>query len=77
MTLLKNVGEKINKNQTEMFMSLSDLISIPSVVSDASGDKPFGEKVHEAFKYMLDMAEKEGFGVIASIWLLSEIAFLA
>lgn len=63
MTLLKNVGEKINKNQTEMFMSLSDLISIPSVVSDASGDKPFGEKVHEAFKYMLDMAEKEGFGV--------------
>lgn len=44
-----------------MISSLSGLVSIPSVVSEASGDRPFGENVHKAFKYMLDLASKEGF----------------
>lgn len=44
-----------------MISSLSGLVSIPSVVGAASGDRPFGEKVHEAFEYMLDLAAAEGF----------------
>lgn len=63
MDILKNVNEKINENRTEMLASLSALISIPSVVSDASGDRPFGENVHKAFEYMLGLAEKEGFQI--------------
>ena len=44
-----------------MISSLSGLVSIPSVVSEASGDRPFGENVHKAFKYMLNLASEEGF----------------
>ncbi|MDO4746289.1 MAG: dipeptidase PepV [Bacillota bacterium] len=58
---MKDVNKKIEDNKTEMLASLSKLISIPSVVSDAKGNMPFGEAVHEAYLCMMEMAEKEGF----------------
>ena len=61
MDLLERVNQKIRENRTEMISSLSGLVSIPSVVSEASGDRPFGENVHKAFKYMLNLASEEGF----------------
>ena len=61
MELLKNVNKKIEDNKTEMLASLSKLISIPSVVSNAKGNMPFGEEVHKAYLCMMEMAEKEGF----------------
>lgn len=61
MKLLDNVNNAIERNKTEMLTSLSNLISIPSVAVDTEGSKPFGENVHEAFMYMLSLAEKEGF----------------
>ncbi len=44
-----------------MVASLSKLIAIPSVVSDAKDDMPFGENVHRAYQCMMEMAEAEGF----------------
>lgn len=46
-----------------MISSLSKLISIPSVVSDAKDSMPFGEDVHRAYMLMMEMAEKEGFDI--------------
>ncbi|MDO4486106.1 MAG: dipeptidase PepV [Bacillota bacterium] len=57
------VNKKIEENKAEMIESLSALISIPSVAVEAVGDKPFGENVHRAYMYMLDMAEKDGFAI--------------
>lgn len=61
MEILSNVNKRIEANKTEMISSLSQLISIPSVVSDAKGNMPFGEGVHKAYLCMKEMAEKEGF----------------
>lgn len=61
MELLKSVDKKIEENKTEMIASLSKLISIPSVVSEAKGNMPFGEAVHDAYVYMMRKAEEEGF----------------
>ena len=63
MELLKDVNNKIAESKTEMLASLSNLISIPSVAIEAGGSKPFGDKVQEAFEYMLKLAEDEGFEV--------------
>jgi dipeptidase, putative len=40
---------------------LSDLVSFKSVKATAATDKPFGEEVDRAFKYMLAKAESDGF----------------
>ena len=48
MELLTRVNKRIEENKAEMISSLSKLISIPSVVSDAKGNMPFGEDVHKA-----------------------------
>lgn len=61
MGLLENVNDKIAQSRTEMMTSLSELISVPSVVSDAKGDMPFGENVHRAFEFMLEIGEDAGF----------------
>lgn len=61
MEILNQVNKKIEENKTEMLTSLSNLISIPSVVSDAKGNMPFGQAVHEAYLCMMEMAEKESF----------------
>ena len=61
MELLTRVNKRIEENKTEMISSLSKLISIPSVVSDAKGNMPFGEDVHKAYLFMMQKAEEEGF----------------
>lgn len=61
MELLTKVNKRIEENKAEMISSLSKLISIPSVVSDAKGSMPFGEDVHKAYLFMMQKAEEEGF----------------
>lgn len=61
MDILTNVNKKIEENRAEMIASLSKLISIPSVVSPITGDMPFGENVHKAYRCMMGLAEAEGF----------------
>ena len=46
-----------------MISSLSGLVSIPSVSGTSAADMPFGENVHRAYRYMLELASKEGFDV--------------
>ena len=57
----KKISERIDANRDEMIETLKELIAIPSVVSEAVNDMPFGENVHKAFSYMLKKAEEEGF----------------
>lgn len=45
----------------EMISSIKDLVKIDSVEKPATGDKPFGQGVYDALKYMLDLGEKFGF----------------
>ncbi len=61
MEFLNDVNKKIEENKAEMISSLSKLLSIPSVVSERKGDMPFGEDVHKAYRFIMDMAEAEGF----------------
>ena len=61
--------EKINvdsmeftkKYHNEFKEVLSKLIAIPSVVSEAEGNMPFGSEVNRALELMLEVAEKDGF----------------
>lgn len=63
MDFLKQVFERIEDNRTEMLASLSNLISVPSVVGSPKEGKPFGEEVDRAYRMMLEMAEAQGFDV--------------
>ena len=58
------IEKKIEENRAEEIDVLRDFIKIPSVVTEPSGDKPFGSKVHDAFMFMLDMAQRDGFEVL-------------
>ena len=62
MDFLQKVNDRIEENRAEMISSLSRLISIPSVATDAKGSCPFGEDVQKAYDMMLDLAQSEGFG---------------
>lgn len=63
--------EKINVDSMEFTKKyhdefkdvLSKLIAIPSVVSEAEGNMPFGAEVNHALELMLEVAEKDGFVV--------------
>lgn len=63
--------EKINVNSMEFTEKyhdefkefLSKLIAIPSVVSEAEGNMPFGADVNRALELVLDVAKKDGFEV--------------
>ena len=59
--LIDNAISKISENRAEMISSLSDLISVPSVAQEGTGDTPFGENVQKAYEYMMELAAKEGF----------------
>lgn len=61
MDILTKVNNQIEEARAEMTASLSKLIAIPSVVSEAKDDMPFGENVHRAYQCMMEMAEAEGF----------------
>ena len=53
----------LEDNMPDLIRAIKELVSIPSVVSDAVDDMPFGKDVYDALKYMLEMAEKDGFEV--------------
>jgi len=53
----------IEDNRDEMIEALRGLIRIRSVEVEEVLDMPFGKGVHDAFVYMLDMAERDGFEV--------------
>lgn len=46
-----------------MISSLSGLVSIPSVSGEPADSMPFGENVHRAYRYMLDLAAQSGFDI--------------
>ncbi|MBR6473716.1 MAG: dipeptidase PepV [Firmicutes bacterium] len=58
---MKDYIKIIEDNKEEMLQTLEDLVAIPSVVSDAEGDMPFGAEVHKAYEFMMAKAEADGF----------------
>lgn len=66
MNFSEQVNKRIEENKAEMISSLSQLISVPSVVAESctGGDgktMPFGENVHRAYEIMMSKASEEGF----------------
>ena len=57
MKIQEKIYRRIDANKGEMIKTLQELISIPSVVTEAEEDMPFGKNVHEAFSYMIKKAE--------------------
>ena len=53
--------ERIDGYRDDMIRDLQGLIAIPGVAGDPQRDMPFGEDVHRAFEYMLDLGEEAGF----------------
>ena len=58
---MKDYIKIIEENKDEMLRTLADLVAIPSVVSDAEGDMPFGPEVQKAYDFMMARAEADGF----------------
>ena len=58
---MKDYIKIIEDNKEEMLRTLSDLVAIPSVVSDAEGSMPFGAEVQKAYDFMMAKAEADGF----------------
>ena len=61
MEILNKAYEIIDRKQDEIISTLQQLIAIPSVSVRTQGDKPFGDEVDRAFRFMLQMAEQDGF----------------
>ena len=55
------VNSYIDNHREEMIQTLSDIISIPSVMSEAKDGMPFGEGPFRALESMLNVAKKNGF----------------
>ncbi|MCL1981727.1 MAG: dipeptidase PepV [Clostridiales bacterium] len=55
--------ELIENNKAEMVKTLQELIRYRSVAGAGTDGMPFGEGVHEAFQYMLNIADRDGFEV--------------
>ena len=58
-----NYKEILDNFKNEIAGMLSELVSFRSVNAEAKEGKPFGEEVHKAYRYMLERAERDGFGV--------------
>lgn len=61
MTYKEQLQNHIDENKEAMVATLKELIGIRSVVGPPEGDMPFGAGVQQAFMYMLNLGEKEGF----------------
>ncbi len=61
MEILNKAYEIIDQQHDEIISTLQQLIAIPSVSVRTQGDRPFGEEVDRAFRFMLQMAEQDGF----------------
>lgn len=60
-----NFYEEVLKIKDELLKDTQSLLQIPSVLDEYKKDSPtpFGEGVHQAFMYMLDLGKKDGFKV--------------
>ncbi len=58
------VDQKIDQLRENIISDLQTLVGIKSVVNKASGNKPFGDGVHQAFEFMLNLAEKENMDTV-------------
>jgi len=54
----------IEDSKDDMIKTLCELISIRSVAEQGTDEIPFGQGVHDAFLYMLNLAEKDGFNTL-------------
>ncbi len=61
MDQLEQALKNIDDNREKLIESLRKLVSFNSVAVYDTGDKPFGEEVDKAYRYMLSFAEEEGF----------------
>ncbi|WP_243292767.1 M20 family metallopeptidase [Bacillus sp. FJAT-47783] len=52
---------QLKKIETDLHFSLRSLVSIPSVLDDASPNKPFGDAIQAALEYTLIKCEELGF----------------
>ena len=55
------IKSAVEDKRDDIISTLSDFIKIESIAGEAEGDMPFGENVHRAFSFMLNMAERDGF----------------
>lgn len=70
-----NLHELIKSYEPQMINILEKLISVPSVKSEAVGNKPYGEKCAEVLELMLDIAESYGFKTINHDNYIGEIMY--
>ncbi|MDD6920380.1 MAG: dipeptidase PepV [Eubacteriales bacterium] len=63
ITDLKNINLWIDNNFESLVNNLKALIKINSIPTLAVGNLPFGENIQEAFEFMLNMADKDGFKI--------------
>lgn len=57
----EKIKEYFSLHRQELIDDIADLVSIPSVRSEAAEGKPFGESTYAALEKALEMAEKYGF----------------
>ncbi len=54
-------NEAIDKMEEDIIKSLKEILSYPSVESEADGNMPFGKDVYECLEYTLNLAKDLGF----------------
>lgn len=60
----KQIKEKIQQLKPEMISSIVDCVKIPSVISDATENCPFGENIDKALRYTLELCKSLGFKTV-------------
>ncbi len=62
---MKNYYESFKKYQDDFIKDLQGLLKIPSVLTEFSENAthPFGDAIHEAYEYMLNLGKRDGFVV--------------
>ena len=60
-----NFYDEIIKRKDELISDTQALLRIPSVLTeyDKNSETPFGEDIHKAFQFMLELGKKDGFKV--------------
>ncbi|HBF4283676.1 TPA: dipeptidase PepV [Clostridioides difficile] len=60
----EQIKEKVNSLQDEMISSIQESVKIPSVISEATENCPFGENVDKALRGILDLCKSLGFKTV-------------
>ncbi|HSQ89950.1 Sapep family Mn(2+)-dependent dipeptidase, partial [Romboutsia sp.] len=62
---MKNqIKEKVKSLQSEIVSSIVDCVKIPSVISTATDNCPFGENIDKALRHTLNLCESLGFKTV-------------